>query len=320
MLQPKILITGASGFIGRRLTERLTEEGTNSIRASSRDPNLGFPGSVETVYVPEINKKTEWRSCLKGCEVVIHLAAKVQQLRNQVEDTLLEFRRINVEGTLNLAKQAAASKVRRFVFLSSVKVHGESTMPDQFFTSQCPPNPKDAYALSKWEAEQGLRTLETETGLEVTILRPSIVYGPEVSGNFGKLLKLLKLGIPLPFGSINNLRSFVALDNLVDLIITCIDHPSAANKTFLVSDGEDLSTTKLLKLTTMAMGVKERLIPIPVPVLDLVFRMLGKPELSSRLLGSLQIDLSSTKEILDWIPPFSVTEGLLRAVKPFLKT
>ena len=319
MFRPKILITGASGFIGKRLMERLFKEGTFSIRACSRKKYLGWSGGVEAVTVPAINVGTEWEASLEGCEAVVHLAAKMHEMRNQDADTLLEFRRINVEGTLNLAKQAADCGVRRFVFLSSVKVHGESTMPDQPFTMLGPPNPEDAYALSKWEAEQGLRALEMESGMEVTILRPSLVYGPEVSGNFGSLLRWLKFGIPLPFGSINNRRSLVALDNLVDLIITCIDHPNGANKTFLVSDGEDLSTTQLLRRTAMAMGVTERLLPIPPPLLDLTFRMLGKPELSLRLLESLQVDLSFTKETLSWIPPLSVEEGLLRAVEPLIR-
>ena len=320
MFRPKILITGASGFIGRRLTERLYKEGTFSIRACSRKKYLGWSGGVEAVTVPAITVGTEWETSLEGCEAVVHLAAKMHEMRNQDADTLLEFRRINVEGTLNLAKQAADCGVRRFVFLSSVKVHGESTMPDQPFTMLGPPNPEDAYALSKWEAEQALRALETESGMEVTILRPSLVYGPEVSGNFGSLLRWLKFGIPLPFGSINNRRSLVALDNLVDLIITCVDHPHGANQTFMVSDGEDLSTTQLLRRTAMAMGVTERLLPIPAPLLDVVFRMLGKPELSLRLLGSLQVDLSSTKETLGWTPPLSVEEGLLRAVEPLRRT
>ena len=313
---PKVLITGASGFIGRCLTKRLSEEGTFSIRACSRKKYLNWYHGVEAVIVPAINLSTEWGPSLEGCEVVVHLAAKMDELRNQCKDTLLEFRRINVEGTLNLAKQAADCRVRRFVFLSSVKIHGESTIRDQAFTALGSPNPKDAYALSKWEAEEGLRALEKESGMEVTILRPTLVYGPEVSGNFRSLMRWLKFGIPLPFGSINNLRSLVAIDNLVDLIITCIDHPNGANQTFLVSDGEDLSTTQLLRRTAIAMGVAERLLPIPPPLLDLTFRILGRPDLSTRLLESLQVDLSPTKEILGWIPPLSVEEGLIRAVEP----
>ena len=319
MYQSKILITGASGFIGRRLTERLFKEGTFSIRACCRKKYLGWSGVVETTIIPAINADTEWETSLEGCEAVIHLAAKTHEMRNQDEDTLLEFRRINVEGTLNLARQAADYGVGRFVFLSSVKVHGESTMPDQAFTMSGPPNPEDAYSLSKWEAEQGLRDLEKESGMEVTILRPSLVYGPEVSGNFGSLLRWLKFGIPLPFGSINNRRSFVALDNLVDLIITCIDHPKGANRTFLVSDGEDLSTTQLLRRTASAMGITERLLPIPPTLLDFTFKMLGKPELSLRLLESLQVDLAFTKETLSWTPPLSVEEGLLLAVEPLIR-
>ncbi len=319
MFLPRILITGASGFIGKRLTERLAYDTVYSVRASSRNRDFGWPSGVEGAYVSEISDETEWRPSLEGCEVVVHLAAQVHQMRNQAEDTLLEFRRVNVEGTLNLAKQAAACGVRRFVFLSSVKVHGESTMPNQAFTAFVPPNPEDTYAQSKWEAEQGLLALGTETGMKVTVLRPSLVYGPEVPGNFGSLLRWLKFGIPLPFGSINNRRSLVALDNLVDLIVTCVDHPRAANQTFLVSDGEDLSTTQLLRRTAMALGVTERLLPVPSPLLDMVFRLLGKPELSVRLLGSLQVDLTPTKETLGWTPPLSVEEGLRRAVAPLCR-
>lgn len=320
MFRPKILITGASGFIGRRLTKRLSEESTYTIRASSRNPYLGWSGGVEAVSVPEINRRTEWGPSLEGCEVVVHLAARVHQMHDLAEDHLLQFHRVNVEGTMNLAKQASACGVRRFLFLSSVKVHGESTMPDQAFTAFAPPNPEDAYAKSKWEAEQGLRALATKTGMELTVIRPSLVYGPEVSGNFGKLLRWLKRGIPLPFGAINNRRSLVALDNLVDLIVTCINHPEAANQTFLVSDNEDLSTTQLLRRIAVALEVPVWLLPVPTPVLDVVFRMLGKPELSLRLLGSLQVDLSYTKGTLGWNPPLSVEEGLLRAVEPLRRT
>lgn len=308
------MITGATGMVGRRLTERLARDENHTISAASRTPYSDCPEGVQCVIVPDINAETDWGPSLERCDTVVHLAAWVHHKKNTI-DSLMECRRINVEGTLNLAKQAAALGIHRFVFLSSIKVNGESTSGGNAFSVGDPPQPEDTYGRSKWEAEQGLWAVEAETGMEVVVIRPPLVYGPEVTGNFGSLLRWLKYGIPLPFGAINNRRSLVALDNLVDLIVTCINYPSAANQTFLVSDGEDLSTTQLLRLSAAALGVPARLFPVPAPLLNAGFLLLGKPGLSQRLLGSLQVNLTITRETLGWIPPLSVEEGLRRAAK-----
>jgi nucleoside-diphosphate-sugar epimerase len=316
MFQPRVLVTGATGLVGRRLTERLAREKNYTIRATSRTPYVGWPKGVQCLCVQDINAETDWRPSLDRCETVVHLAAWVHHMGKSTADSLMECRRVNVEGTLNLAKQAAALGIHRFVFLSSIKVNGESTSSGNAFFVSDQPEPEGIYSRSKLEAEQGLWALEAETGMEVVVIRPPLVYGPEVTGNFGSLLRWLKYGVPLPFGAINNRRSLVALDNLVDLIVTCIDYPSAANHTFLVSDGEDLSTTQLLRLTASALGVPVRLFPVPAPLLDVGFRLLGKSGLSLRLLESLQVDIATTQETLGWTPPLSVEEGLRRAAEP----
>jgi len=233
-------------------------------------------------------------------------------MKEEVTDPLAEYRRVNVDGTLNLARYAVEAGVKRFVFISSIKVNGEQIAPGRPFTCDDTPTPKDPYAISKLEAEQGLQQIALETGMEVVIIRPPLVYGPGVKGNFASMIKLVEKGLPLPFGAIDNRRSLVGLDNLVDLIITCIDHPNAANQVFLVSDGEDLSTSGLLRRVAKAMGKPSRLIPVPAGLLQLGATVLGKKAIGQRLLGSLQVDISSTRERLDWTPPVSVDEGLRR--------
>jgi nucleoside-diphosphate-sugar epimerase len=227
-------------------------------------------------------------------------------------EPLKAFREVNVVGTLNLARQAAAAGVKRFIFISSIKVNGEQTPLGQLFFSHDVPSPEDFYGISKHEAEQGLRELAAETGMEVVIIRPPLVYGPDVKGNFANMIKLVGKGLPLPLGAVHNKRSLVALDNLVDLIITCIDHPGAANETFLVSDGEDLSTTQLLQGVAEAMGKPSRLIPVPAGLLKFGATLLGKKALAQRLLGSLQVDISHTQKCLNWTPPLTVKQGLQR--------
>jgi nucleoside-diphosphate-sugar epimerase len=239
---------------------------------------------------------------------------------NEVErDSLAEFRRVNVDGTLHLARQAAQAGVRRFVFLSSIKVNGDETHSGHPFAADDKAVPNDPYGLSKYEAEQGLRALSDETGLEVIIIRPPLVYGPGVKANFLTMMKFVRRGIPLPLGEITeNRRSFVFLDNLVNLIVTCIDHPSAANKTFLVSDGEDLSTALLLRRMANALNRPSRLFPVPTGLLILSAKILGRPEIARRLCGSLQVDMTKTRELLNWSPPVSVDEGLRRTADYFL--
>jgi nucleoside-diphosphate-sugar epimerase len=225
-----------------------------------------------------------------------------------------EFRRVNVDSTLNLARQAAAVGVRRFVFVSSVKVNGEATLPGQAFTERDAPAPQDPYGQSKDEAEIGLRELAADTGMEVVIIRPTLVYGLGVKANFAALMRAVQRGWPLPLGAVHNQRSLVALDNLVDLIVTCLDHPAAANQTFLVSDGQDLSTTELVRGMAQAAGVPARLLPVPVWALQAGASLLGKGDAVQRLCGNLQVDISKARSLLGWVPPVSVEEGLRRAM------
>ena len=310
------LITGGTGFVGQALTRQAMAQG--------RDVRLALRRPVERCVAPtqlvgHIDGQTDWQAALDGVDTVLHLAARVHVMNETATDPLTEFRSTNTAGTLNLARQAAASGVRRFVFLSSIKVNGECTTPGHPFTADQPPRPRDPYAKSKWEAEQGLRQLARETGLEVVVIRPPLIYGPGVRANFAALLKAVKNGWPLPLGSVtSNRRSLVALDNLVDLLLTCAESHAAAHQTLLVSDGEDLSTTELLRRMAAALDTTPRLLPLPPNVLRLGAAFLGRQSMSQRLLDSLQIDITSTRQTLGWRPPITVDEGLRRAVAGLL--
>jgi len=277
-----------------------------------------LPIGVEMATVGGIDGLSNWTDALCGAKVVVHLAARVHIMRDEAADPLTEFRRVNVEGTLNLARQAADAGVRRFIYLSSIKVNGEQTLCEQSFTVQDVPAPLDPYSISKHEAEESLRKLAQQTGMEVVIIRPPLVYGPGVKANFLAMMRWLHKGVPLPLGAIHNRRSLVALDNLVDLIITCLDHPAAANQTFLISDGEDLSTTELLRRMGLALGRPARLIPVPVSLLTSGAALLGRRDMAQRLCGSLQVDISKARALLGWKPPISVDEGLRRTAQGFL--
>ena len=266
--------------------------------------------------VGDLADETNWEKALCQQEVVIHAAARAHIMKDGLSDPLGEYRRVNVDGTLNLAKQAVVFGVKRFIFISSIKVNGEATRTGNFFAASDAPAPEDAYGLSKLEAERGLIQLATETDMEVVIIRPPLIYGPGVKGNFASMVKLVEKGVPLPLGAIHNKRSLVGIDNLVDLIIRCIDHPAAANQVFLAGDGEDLSTTELLRGVGRAMGKPARLIPVPAGLLQLGATVLGKKAMAQRLLGSLQVDISKTCELLDWKPPYTVEEGLRRCFEP----
>lgn len=314
----RVAVTGPTGFIGSALVGQLA--------ARQFDVHQVPRSSVE----------------IAGAQCVIHCAARTHIMRDEALDPLTEYRRVNVQATLNLARQAAAAGVKRFVFLSSVKVNGESTSSlrggaaavaiqgrrsPRFarddggaFTPNDAPAPEDAYGISKWEAEQGLWEIASQTGMEVVVVRPPLVYGPGVKGNFARLLDLVRSGVPLPLAAVNNRRSFIGLDNLVDLLIRCVDHPRAVFQTLLVSDGQDLSTPELLRMIANAMRRPARLFPLPVPFLRLAGRALGRLSEVDRLVGSLQVDSSATRELLVWTPPVSVEEGVARMVRGYLSS
>ena len=312
-----VLVTGATGFVGRAVIELLVERRC-SVRAAMRRGRALTAAGASVVTVGDLSAETDWSAALAGIDAVVHAAARVHVMQDAVADPLVEFRRVNVQGTLQLAWQAAAEGVRRFVFISSVKVNGEATLPGHPFTADDAPAPLDAYGISKMEAEQGLREIAAQTGMEVVIIRPPLVYGRGVRANFHAMMRWLTRGVPLPLGAIPNQRSLVALDNLVDLIVTCIDHPAAVNQTFLVSDGEDLSTTDLLRRMGRALGKPARLLPVPPALLKLGAALLGKPAIAQRLCGSLQVDISKTRQLLGWSPPLSVDAGLKKAAEGYL--
>ena len=311
-----ILLTGSNGFVGSALRELLIKKQTY-VRCVVRVLNSGRSAKNEFV-VDNLSSQTDWTSALRGIKQVVHLAARVHVMNDTSLDPLAEFRRVNVEGTCNLARQAAAAGVRRFVYLSSIKVNGEFTETGCSFTADDVPAPEDPYGVSKHEAEHLLRQIASDSGMEVVIIRPPLVYGPGVKANFESMMGWLFRGVPLPLGALSyNRRSLVALDNLVDLIVTCLNHPAAANETFLVSDGEDLSTVDLLRRMGAALGHPARLFHMPPSVLRLGAQLVNKPSIYQRLCGSLQLDIAKTKQLLDWTPPVSVDEGLLKAAQGF---
>jgi len=258
---------------------------------------------------------TDWRLALNGIKAVVHCAARVHVMNDTSKTPLEEYRQVNVRGTLNLALQAAKAGVRRFIFVSSIKVNGEATLLNHPFTADDLPAPIDPYGVSKLEAEKGLLEIELCTGMEVVIIRSPIVYGPGVKANFASMLIWVARGLPLPLGHIQNLRSFVALDNLVDLLVTCLTHPAAAGQTLLVSDGEDISTTELVRRTGQAMGKKVLLIPLPASLLKIGSAFLGKEVMMQRLCDSLQVDIEKTRSLIGWNPPITLDQGLMKAVE-----
>lgn len=309
MKQQRVLLTGATGFVGSAVQQRLLADGHYDLTIAVRRA-LSTSSAVRSVQVADLTAETDWAEALQGVDVVIHAAARAHIMRDEVADPLAEYRKVNVEGTLSLARQAAAAGVKRFVFVSSIGVNGNlNTKP---FTADDEPRPAELYAQSKWEAEQGLWEIAKETGLEIVMIRPPLVYGPNAPGNFGSLVRWISKGVPLPLGAVHNKRSLVALDNLVDLIVTCLAHPAAANQVFLAGDGEDLSTSDLLRGVAQAMGKPARLLPIPAGLLQLGATMLGKKAMAQRLLGSLQVDISKNRELLGWQPPLTVAQGLAR--------
>jgi UDP-glucose 4-epimerase len=314
-----VLITGANGFLGSAVLRRIGSDArfkaTGSVR---RMPSVSAPAAAY-VEVGELASNTAWGHALSGVDAVVHTAARVHVMQDKSSDPLAEYRRTNVEGTLNLARQAARAGVKRFVFISSVKVNGEATLQHPFLADDAPA-PRDPYGVSKMEAEQGLFKIAIETGMKVAIVRPPLVYGPGVKANFLAMMRWLQKGVPLPLGSIDNRRSLVALDNLVDLVVSCISHPAAANQVFLVSDGEDLSTSQLLRRMGQALGKPARLLPAPPALLRVGATLLGKSDIADRLCDSLQVDIAKTVRLLGWQPPVSVDQGLKKTADALLNT
>ncbi len=314
----KVLVTGATGFIGNALVSILsTREGFEPVAAIRRQQS-DLPAIIQTVQIGDLNADTNWGPGLKNIQVVVHAAARVHVMSDTKSDPLSEYRKINVAGTLNLARKAIENGVKRFIFISSIKVNGEATGEGNPYTASDEPQPDDPYGISKLEAERGLLKLARGSGLEVIIIRPPLVYGPGVKANFHSMMRWLDKGVPLPLGGIKNRRSLIALDNLVDLIVTCIDHPAAANQVFLAADGEDLSTTELLERLAKAMGKSARLIPIPGRALEISAALLGKGDVAQRICGSLQIDISKTRDLLGWEPPITVNEALCKTAESFI--
>lgn len=312
-MSPRILVSGASGFIGQALCLECPKRGIE-VRAALRTPTAANV-PADSVVVGDLSEDVDWTRALDGVDAVVHLAARVHVMRETAVDPLAAFREVNVQGTRNLARQAAVMGVKRFVFLSSVKVNGESTPPGAPFGPDDDPAPKDPYGVSKLEAEQALREACAQTGMEFVAIRPSLVYGPGVGGNFQAMSRWIRRGIPLPLGAIDNRRSLIALDNLIDLIVTCLTHPRAAGQVFMAADGEDVSTTGLLRKVAAAHGVPARLIPVPSGVLRGCAAMLGKRAVADLLLGSLEIDASKTRDMLAWAPVISMDEQLRKMAK-----
>lgn len=308
------LVTGANGFVGQALCAELLARG-NKVRAAVRTMNSleTLSDNYESVVIAAINGETDWAEAFCGVDVIVHLAARVHVMRENAADPLAAFREINVAGTERLARAAASSGVRRMVYVSSIKVNGEQTSVIPFSETDAPA-PQDPYGISKCEAELALHNVAKETGLEVVIVRPPLVYGPGVGGNFLRLLKLVSRGVPLPLASIHNQRSMVYLGNFVDVLIICATHQAAAGKTYLVSDGDDISTPLLMQCIANLMGKHSWLWPLPSTLLKLAGSMTGRLNEVERLIGSLQVDSSKIRSELQWVPPYTVQQGLCETV------
>lgn len=309
-----IVLTGATGFLGNAVLQAILKNNVKTIGRRMSDLT-----AASSFFKSDICSNSSYESFLLGVDCIIHCAARVHVMNDSSQNPLKEFREVNTFGTLNLARQAAQAGVKRFIFISTIKVNGELTQKGHSFSEIDHPTPQDPYGISKYEAEQGLLKIAQETGLEVVIIRPPLVYGAGVKANFLNMMRWVSKGIPLPLGAVVNQRSFVALDNLVDLICVCIEHPKAKDQLFLVSDGRDVSTTELLQMMARALGVSSRLVPIPMWLLKLSAKLIGKSDMAQRLCGSLTVDISKAQELLGWAPPITVEQGLKKVANTFIQ-
>ena len=305
----RILVTGANGFVGRALCAALMHNG-HAVRGAVRGSGIEVSTGTSRATVGEINGQTDWSDALAGIEVVIHLAARVHVMDDAASDPLAEFRRVNTTGTEHLARAAAASGVKRLVYVSSTKVNGEETHDGKNFSEADMAAPQDAYAISKRDAELALHRIARETGLEVVIVRPPLVYGPGVKGNFAQMLAVVAKGIPLPFAAVENRRSLVYVENLADALISCATHPAAVGQTYLVCDGQDVSTAMLVEKIARALGRKSRTFYFPPGLLRAVAAVLGRAEQIDRLFGSVRVSDEKIRSDLGWVPPYTLEQGL----------
>lgn len=307
----KIVLTGATGFLGSHILEYLQSKPSVQVTALVRKQIE--PKAAKIIKIDDIGPNTDWSKVLQGQQVVIHTAAIAHIQEGETLGQQAEYRRVNVQGTINLARQAAISGAKRFIYISSIGVNGNKN--SRPFTEDDKVNPQGIYASSKWEAEKGLWDIQRETGIELVIIRPPLVYGPNAPGNFGNLIRWIERGIPLPLGAVCNKRSLVSIDNLVDLIVICIGHPSASNQVFLAGDGCDISTTELIHGIAKAMGMHLYLLPIPASILMYCSVLVGKKHVAQKLIGSLQVDISKARNLLGWEPPVSLEDGLRKCFK-----
>lgn len=313
---PSLIVTGANGFVGSALCVSAHYAGWDVKALTRRE--CSYPQGVQNVVIDDFQNIANLGQVFHEGDVVVHLAARVHVMQDKEADPLAAFRQVNVEQTMHLAKAAAKAGVKRFIYLSSIKVNGEFTQAGKPFCADDPAAPQDPYGISKMEAEQALLDLSRKTSMQVVIIRPPLVYGPNVKANFLSMLGVVKRGLPLPLGSVNNLRSMVALDNLTNLILVCATHPAAAGETFLVSDDEDVSVSGLLVKLSQAMGKRSTLVAVPLWVLQFGAILLGKQDMFLRLTGSLQVDIEKTKQVLQWRPPLSLDAGLKKTVDWYL--
>jgi UDP-N-acetyl-alpha-D-quinovosamine dehydrogenase len=311
----KVFVTGANGFIGRALSRRLLCENSIVFGAVRNGKAAQISAGVAAVEIGDINKTSEWSDALSESDIVVHTAARVHTLNDPSRDPLTAYRKVNVQGTEHLARESAKSGVKRFIFISSVKVNGEESWKP--YTEADPPSPVDSYGISKLEAELKLRKVAVETGMAVVILRPPLVYGPDVKANFLKLLQTVDRGTPLPFAGVTNQRSLIYVENLVDAIVACVRNPNASNQTYLVSDGEDVSTPELIRMISALLQKRPRLFNVPGLCLHFASRITGKGPTMDRLIGSLTVDTAKITEELGWRPPFTLAEGLEETVAWF---